>query len=323
MMRTSSYAVVVYSADTCTFHNPNKANDWLDLLTSTNDPPPDLSRLTSIQQTLLLDRTPNSSRVLVLVPDSWLSVSKHLVDHVIPSSLLPLAALSYAVEATFAPPETLMFHYHQDVLSPKRVELTVFACSAEWAEQLCLPFQPLAKSCLLMSQSQWIGIQSSQRSWSHCSQQAVSFYLPDKEKKQKMRRLWRGLLVLSVSLHSAAAIYFFSLQGESNQALMNRQQRLISQSTWLSAQAFNGMAEPILTLIQALPDSVRLGRFSGEPQSAFFQLTLSTQELERLLGYWRKQYPHWQWDVEQQPHSLSSMTTQEEVVDASIKVFQK
>lgn len=317
-----SYSVAIYSAQTCTFFDsPESVNLSCGELMN-EGPTPDIDQLDSIQATLSLDNESIASRLIVLVPDSWLSVSQHQIDHLIPSSLLPLAALSYAVETTYSPPELVMFSYQQEVLPIKRTQLTVFACSNQWAERLCLPFKHLTKSCLIMTKQQWVDMPSKVQSWSFCSQRALSVYQPDKEKRKSARRLWGYLLMLSVIINSTAFAYLFVSQQRTERALLERKVLLETQSTWSSQQETSEFSESVLGLVQTLPVSARLAQFDGRIAMASFKVTLPKQDLDRLLESWHQQHQHWRWKVEAQSLYLPASVNQEEMVDASISVFE-
>lgn len=324
MTLMSAYSVAIYSAEKCTFHTPSESVKWLtSYALEDHHLTIDASHLLSIQQALSFDSVPTCSRIVVLIPDDWLSVSQCSLEHSVPSSLLPLAALSHAVETSFLPPETLVFNYQCLEASVGDRQLRVFACAAEWAEQLCLPFQSIAKSCLLMSQSQWLGMSSRDRSWAHCSQHALSPYQPNKVKQQRARRLWVVLGGISVLLHCAAVLYAFYLQGESAQMILARQQTLVSQSAWSSEEEVGGMTESVLSLIQALPDSVRLEGVNSESEGMSFEMTLLEQDLDVLLSRWQQQYPDWRWEIVQQQSDSSLVRAHKDVVDVSISVFEK
>jgi hypothetical protein len=322
MKLMSDYSVAVYSAQECTFYGSSKAISSVDSSLSSHTSQPDSQQLNSLQQTLVFDQNLNFSRIIIVVPDAWLSVSRHRVDHLIPSSLRPLAALSYAVETTFSPPDTLMLSYQYEVLAAPQSELTVFACSSEWGEQLCLPFQRIAKACLLIPLSQWGAMPLRTRSWTSCSRRALSVFHPEKEKRLKARRLCRYLIVLSVLVNSLASVCFISLHQQSVQAQAARQQIQAIQSAWSSTYSTNKFSESMLSLLQALPMSARLAHFESENQRAHLQMTLPAPDLELLLEEWRQQNPDWRVDVEQQPHTLFSPMSPKEVVDVSIDVFK-
>jgi hypothetical protein len=318
-----TYSVAVYSAQKCLYFDSAEAVRFADLMPVSDDTIPDSHQLKSIQQTLSLEGAPSTSRIIVLVPDSWLSVSQHRIDHPISSSLLPLAALSYAVETTFSPPESVMFSYVQEALPAKHTQLTVFACSNEWAQQLLEPFQLLAKSCCMIPQGQWVDKKSRAYSWLLCTQRALSLYQPDKEKRKKARRLWGYLLLLSLLIHSVASVYFWTLQQHSEKALMTYQKTRLVQSDWVLAQEEDNIfSESVLGLVQALPKSARLGQFDGSASFASFKMVLPKQELDLLLGRWQKQRPDWRWEIEQSPYYSSLTMNQEEVVGVSISVFE-
>jgi len=318
-----TYSVAVYSAQKCLYFDSSETVRFADSMSVSDDTIPDSHQLKTIQQTLSLQSAPSTSRIIVLVPDNWLSVSQHRIDHPISSSLLPLAALSYAVETTFAPPESVMFSYIQEALPAKHTLLTVFACSNEWAQQLLEPFQSFAKSCYVIPQGQWVDKKSRANAWFLCAQRALSFYQPDKEKRKKARHLWGYLLLLSLLIHSFAAVYFWTLQQHSEKALLTYQQTRLVQSDWMMAQdEGNIFFESVLGLIQALPMSARLGQFDGSASFVSFEMVLPKQELGLLLGRWQKQRPDWRWEIEQSPHYLSLTMNQEEVVGVSVSVFE-
>jgi len=318
-----AYSIAVYSAQECTLYDSSKTANLVDCYSLNNDPLPNTSQLELIQRSLTLDYPIDVSRIIILVPDAWLSVSQHRIDHLIPSSLLPLAALSYAVEATFSPPDSLLFSYQYEVLPEQQSQLTTFACSSEWAKQLCLPFQSIAKSCLLMPMGQWEAIALRNRSWSYCFPRALSVYQPEKSKRLKARRLCWCLIVVSLLVQGVASICFLSLHQKSTQALIARQKIQATQSAWSSMDDSNGFSASVLNLVQALPMSARLECFESEAQQASLQMTLPIQDFKLLLEAWRLQNPDWLWNVEQQPHRFVSPTVQkEEVVDVSIKVFK-
>jgi hypothetical protein len=322
MKLISDYSVAVYSAQGCTLYNSRKAANLVDFSLSSDESPLDSQQLNIIQQGLVVDQDLNLSRIIILVPDVWLSVSQHRIDHLISPSLRPLAALSYAVETIFSPPDSLLFSYQYEVLSEQQCQLEVFACANEWAEQLYLPFQSVAKTCLLMPMRQWKAIQSRNRSWLSCSQRAMSVYQPEKRKRLKARRLCWSLVVFSLLVHSVASVYYLSLHQESTQALIARQTIQTTQSAWSMADNDNDFSTSVLSLVQALPMSARLGSFESEDQRAFLKMTLPTEDLTILLVAWRQQNPDWRWDVKQQPHYLASPMAKKEVMDVSIEIFK-
>lgn len=322
MKLMSDFSVAVYSAQECKFYSSSKTANLADLSAPRNAPLPDSQQLDAIHNSLKNDQEFACSRVIILVPDAWLSVSQHRVDHLIPSSLRPLAALSYAVETTFSPPDSLLFSYQYEALSAQQSQLAVYACSSGWAEQLSLPFLSISKTCLLMPIGQWEAISSRKRSWLSCSLRALSLYQPEKQKRLKTRRLCWCLVVSSLLLHSSASAYFFFLDQESKYAQAERQAIQATQSAWSSSHDSNEFSASVLGLIQALPMSARLGYFKSEDQRAFLKMTLPAKDLALLLVVWRKHNSDWRWEVEQKPHHLASPLAQKEVVDVSIKVFK-
>ncbi|NLQ18546.1 hypothetical protein HGG82_13105 [Marinomonas sp. M1K-6] len=309
MTLTPTYSVVLYRPENGTWYE--SAHDAARSIDPHCIDPHNIDSLSS-----------KSSRLLVLVPDDCLSVSQHALDHVIPRSLLPLAALSYAVETTFSPPESVCFSYQQNVLSTTSAQLTVFACTKDWAEAVCLPFQAAATSCLLMPLSLWENRHTKARSWSYIAQHALSVYQPNQEKRKTALRLWGYLLLASLLIHAAALFYFMAWQQESVLALQERQRALADQMAWQDDQTANAFVASALEMVQGLPSSARLARFEGAASSVTFSVTLPEQALSLLLTAWRQQQPDWRWEVKRDLYHSPSGLNQEGVVDAHISVFK-
>jgi len=327
MLLTCDYSVVVYSTHKCVICTPTDAEEVLNEYVSNNDASPDVDQLKTIQKAALLTCDSLQSRLVILVPDNWISVSDHPIDHIIPSSLLPLAALSYAVETTFAPPDSLLLSYQQEALPSKQARLTVFACSCSWAKQLYSPFEPQAKSYLVMTFGQWRDGSSRVSSWSQCSKRALSRYEPDREKRQKNNRLWLVLGVLTVFIHGLGYGYYVLLQQRVEALRESRQGVIDAQTSWLSSNEPGSFVLSGLSLIQALPKSARLtlfesGKEKGAARQIFFQMTVPKQDLDSLLIHWRKQYPDWRWEVKDITQKVSTMLPKQEVVDVSISVSE-
>ena len=323
MKLTMSYLVALYSTQKCTLYDDIDVDKLVADSYQSPNLAPSFSQVASIQKTLSLNGTIAIPRVIILVPDSWISVSQHILDHLVPTPLLPLAALSYAVETTFSTPETLLFNYQEETTTSKQTQLTVFACSAEWAEQICLPFKSRKMSCLLMSVTQWKNLRS--RSWAYLAKNALSIYQPDYRKHQTRKRLWICLVLLSLLIHSLAYGYFSFLGQRLHQTILEKKNIVAIQSTWESSQESNRFATSVLTLIQGLPMSVRLTSFDAKDQSATFNLTLSKYEFERLLVNWQEAFPHWHWEVTEPPqvHSQSpSSALNGEVIDVFISIVE-
>ncbi|MEO9276024.1 hypothetical protein ABFY09_14400 [Marinomonas sp. 5E14-1] len=320
------YSVALYSADKCTFYDRNEIEKRIDTSLQSSDFIPDSSQLFAMQKTLFINDCKVKSRAVILVPDHWLSVSKHVLEPLTPSSLLPLAALSYAVESTFSAPETVLFSFRKALVEDKQIQLSVFACSAEWNKQLVSPFQSKNVSCLIVPISLWQSTKPSLRSWSALSKYALSSYQPDYKKSQQMKRLWLCLLLFSVSIHSIAYGYFLSLEQRIHQSLTERQSLLERQSAWASYQEPNDFVLSTLRLMQALPTSVRLVSFDGQNQQADFQLTLTQEEFEPLLISWQQRFPNWRWQVSELHQTssdvLSLSESSKEVLDVFISVFE-
>lgn len=324
MKLTPNIAVAVYSARQCSLLAIGDAFELVKESVTHTDLAPDSNHLLAIQRDVQPTHyLPNVSQLVIVIPDSWLSVSQHLIDHVIPPSLLPIAALSYAVETTFSPPETLLFTYQQTVLVDKQTHLKVLACSTEWADQLCAPFQEWAKTMCIISVSQWLDTKplSPHRVGSYCQRNALKTYQPANNKRHKTRRLLGALILLSTLLNGLAVVYWFGLQQHTDQALTLRDTHRHAQDAWLDSQQTDDFSDAVLALLKTLPKSVRLVWVSGDALHMRFKMTVSEHELGRLLADWQQQYPEWQWKVDPL-RSASSTFNQQGVMDVSVSVFQ-
>ena len=322
MRLVPSYAVAVYTAEQCRFYDSCKAAELVALQSIDQDSSaPDTLQLSAIHQTLPLESLSQHVPVLVLVPDAWLAVSRSQVDHLIPVSLLPLAALSYATEITFLPPEAVQFSYSQVSLSDKRSELTVFACSSEWVEQLCRPFHGVAKNCVIMSFSQWQRMKPSSRSWSHCKKQALSTYQPEKVKSQKSRALLSYLLALSLLVQGGALGYLFSLHKQTEDAFLARQEISELQAAWKAVRIENDFTQSVLSAVQAFPRRVQLLAVNSDGVKAEIRMTLPESDLDAIFIGWQHQFPQWLWEVNHTSQSTVSMHNNAEVLDVSVSIF--
>ncbi len=322
MKLPSRFKLAIYSAECCTLVAPANYSRLSQSGVSDNALP-DATKLASIQQTLSADTLAKAGRCIVVVPDAWLSVSEHRIEDRISPSLRPLAALSFAAETTFSAPDSLLYSYQYQEVDQETLVLTVFACRPEWAEQLLAPFKHRTKSCLLVPQSCCHQVAQRGLSWSRCSQYSLSVYQPEAEHDKHARRLWVGLIGLSLLLHGAAFLYYAHLEGRTSEMVSRYQDKRAAQQEWSSELSSDDFIHSTLSLIQGLPDSVRLGHFVAETPPTYLHITLPQQDLDRLLTQWRTRYPDWHWELEQQPHQGVSVSHQKEVVDAFIKIYQQ
>ena len=345
MKLTTGYSIAVYTAEKCTLYDLGTVDDAIDCVDQFRDSPPSKVRLNAIQKSLSIHSDSADSNIIILVPDDWLSTSQHNLDQIIDSALLPLVALSYAVETTFSAPETLLFSYQKKIMHDQQPQLTVYSCSTDWAEQLSQPFTERGSSCFIMSITQWKNLKSGKKTWSYLVKQALSIYQPDYEKRKARKRRWFCLILFSVLIQSTAYVYSSSLAERAKQAGVDRAYVLEKKSLWASEQESNAFIESALTLVQVLPSSVRLVSFDGKDEVVNIKLTLSRKDLTALLEGWRKQYPLWHWEIAPiSPHAGSNqqaflplpsdllkvgssvsqhdeILSRQEVVDVSVSIF--
>ncbi|MDP5056967.1 MAG: hypothetical protein NWP51_08870 [Marinomonas hwangdonensis] len=322
MKLSSRFKLAIYSAECCTLVAPANYTRLFQPSVSDNALP-DATKLASIQQTLSADTLEKAGRCIVVVPDAWLSVSEHRIEDRISPALRPLAALSFATETTFSAPDSLFYCYQYQEVDQGAAVLTVFACSSEWVERLLAPFKRRTQACLLVPRSRCNQVAQNGLSWSRCSQYSLSVYQPEAEQRKHARRLWMGLIGLSLLLNGTAFLYYAHLEGRVSEMVSRYQEKRAAQQEWRSMLNSDDFVYSVLSLVQGLPDSVRLGHFIAETPSTHLHMTLPQQELDRLLTQWRRRYPDWHWELDQQPHQATSLSHQKEVVDAFIKIHQK
>lgn len=318
MKRTPNYYVAVYSAQECVICSPNDAMTRLPCVP--HDAPPDDQQLLTLQNTV---KAFTKHRLVVLVPDSWLSVTEHQIDHPIPPPLQPLAALSYAAEATFTAPDSVRLSYQYALLSSKQAILTVFACSVAWFEQLCKPFQANAAPYLIVPASQWFdnAVPARRKTWRYCQKNALLIYQPDQDRRRQSRRLWWGLLISSLILNAAAGWFLLALQHTTQGLEIDQQTALQRQPEWSNSPSQHGFVDSVLGLTQALPRSVRVLSVSKEKGRAELRMLLPASHLDSMLAGWRRQQPTWQWQlIEHEGRSLSPAQSVE-VVNVSITIL--
>lgn len=334
MKLMTAYSVALYTAQNCILFDRSNVNEIVDPRPQDQGLTPDSTQLDVIQKNISINRPPfnndtanngfvnNNSNIVIVVPDNWISVSHHRVDHILPDALAPLAALSYAVETTFSAPDSLMYHYQQMELEEKQTQLTVFACSSEWATQLCSPFQALGASCLLMSQTQWSDLTVSNPSWSSIRKHALSMYQPDIEKNKRVKRRCVFLLLFSLILHTGAYLYLLVLQQQTQAVIEARQQTLALKSDWESDQKSTPFLESILVIVQALPNSIRLVQFDVGFDYAVLQVTLSQLDFASLIDRWRQDHSSWRFEWEHVSYVQPIGMNDEEVMDVAISIFE-
>ena len=322
MKLRTTYSVAVYAADNCQFYKNNNTVCDTELLSNDDDTLPNSTQLEKLQKPLLHTEAIDCHRVLILVPDNWLSISTHQVERHTPNELLPLAAMSFAAESTFSPPESLLFHYDQRRIEKQSITLEVTACSIEWARLLAKPFDNRGIPYLVMSFTQWSRLKTGTKSWSYLTQQSLSIFQPDRHKRIKQKRLWIGLIVSSVVLHCAAYFYQSSLYVQSQQLAFERHASLDKYAIWRNQQQSSEFVATALNFAQSLPKKTRLTAFEGTERGVSLQVMLLKEERAELLARWRQQYPSWRWIVNDIKPIAPSLTINEEVINVSLSIFQ-
>ncbi len=311
-----NYSIALFSGQACQLFHSSEYHELLPRLVTPEPSNPSVEKINECLQDFDFESLDCVSRLLILVPDEWLSVTQHSLDHPVSARLLPLAALSFAVESTYATPDNTLYAFQHKTASNLDTQLTVYACSKSWSEPLFSAFQQQGRHCILVAYSQFKHFPS--RSWSYCTGQQISGYHPEYEKQQRVRRyLWLGV-VFSLAIHFVALGLYWYLEQAVESAGIGYQQVVDVTSNWLQDQQAPPFVSTALTLVQGLPATVRVEGFSVQREQADMRFSLPKSMLEMVMDNWQSAYPNWRWIVVQD--SFSTLD-QEEVVNVSIQVF--
>ncbi|WP_394183098.1 hypothetical protein [Marinomonas posidonica] len=312
-----NYSIALFSGQACQLFHSSEYRELLPRLSSSESSAPSAESINACLKGVDFASLDCASRLLILIPDEWLSVTQHSLDHPVSARLLPLAALSFAVESTYATPDNTLYAFQHKTASAHETQLTVYACSKNWSEPLFSAFQQQGRHCILVAYSQFKDFSS--RSWSYCTSQQISGYRPEYEKQQKVRRcLWLGV-ILSLVIHCLAVGLYWYLEQAAKSADMAYQQVMDVTSNWSQDQLASPFVLTALNMVQSLPDRVRVETFQGHGEQAQIHFSLPHAMLKRVLDNWRSMHPQWRWKVEK--NTLLTVD-QEEVVNVSVQVFR-
>jgi len=312
-----NYSIALCSGQACQLFHSSEYRELLPRLEASESLTPSVESINACLQMFDFASLDSVSRLLILIPDEWLSVTQHSLDHPVSARLLPLAALSFAVEATYATPDNTLYAFQHKTTSNLDNQLTIYACSKSWSEPLFSAFQQQGRHCILIAYSQFKDFPS--RSWSYCTGQQISGYHPEYEKQQKVRRcLWLGV-ISSLMIHCLGVGLYWYLEQAAKSADMAYQQVMDVTSNWSQDQQASPFVLTALNMVQSLPDHVRVEAFQGHGEQAQIHFSLPHSMLKRVLDNWRSMHPQWRWKVEE--NALLTVD-QEEVVNVSVQVFR-
>lgn len=316
MKPISPDCVVFYTVSQCHVYAANHLPKRLPFNIEDDAPLPSLERLSELQSLLDHEFLADKKHLLIVVPETWLSVSEHQINHPLSKKLAPLAALAFASETTFAPPNEIFLHYRVLKLNKDVFQLHVVACSKMLMDQLSLPFQARDRCCRLVSSQQWKAQSSRRFAGYFLSRQGLARYQPEEDKRREVRRSWSAFVVLSLLMHGLLSGYFYSLNEAQNAHRLVQQQQ--PQQVVLPKQG-NAFVTRLLAMLRALPYDVRVSSLHSETQTASAHLTLTPARLQTLLAQWRQTQPRWHWQVNPAPRQVMSLDTME-VVDVELLV---
>ncbi|REG82360.1 hypothetical protein [Marinomonas pollencensis] len=315
MKRISPDCVVFYTASQCYIYPIQSCPKALPFDVEDARPVPSDEQIKLLQQELKQSVLASSRQLLIVVPNAWLSVSEHQIAHPLSPKLAPLAALAFASETTFAPPNEIFFHHSVDKLNKDLFQLHVIACSKMLRDLLRQPFDA-AQDCRLISMQQWQQRSSRRFARYTWGQFELSNYQPEEDRRRNLVRRWLVFVLLSVSLHLLILGYFYLLDRQHKQLAVTLQQQTQALSLPQKGSVF---VSQLLTMLRTLPKDVRLSSLSSEQHAATAYLTLPHDSLPILLAQWRQAFPHWRWQVLPQSKLLES----QEVIDVALRIFAR
>lgn len=316
MKSLSPDCVVFYSTSQCYVYDVRSLPKCLPFDAGDEKSVPSDAQIDQLQAELDDTYFANKTQILVVVPDAWLSISEHKIEHLLSSKLAPLAALTFAAETTFAPPESIYFYYHVTKLNKQSCQLKVIACSKQLLLTLSRPFKNRTRHCSLVSEQQWIHRRHHYFALYLLSLQGLTCYQPAEDKRKSTRNRWLCFVLLSGVLHLGFILFFQYSNGLHKKWMVdeNAKHRVIP-----NVQPHkNTLVKTLLTTLRALPADVRLTSISSHQTKASVGLSLTRIRLQALLAEWRKEQPQWRWDIQStQPQAQIGA---QEVVDVELIV---
>ena len=312
--------VVFYSVSECHVYDVSHLPEGLPFDSDKEKSLPSDVQIDAIQAQLDHESLVNKKHILIVVPDAWLSISEHQLDHPLSKKLAPLAALAFATETTFAPPDSIFYYYRVTKLSKQSSRLNIVACSRNTMEHLSLPFQKSAKCSGIISQQQWLQRPHHRFNLILLSHQYLAVYQPEEKKQQNARKRWICLVLASVVLHVAFFTFFYSINTDyENQRI--EQQTAQAQQIVLPKQG-NIFVGAVLATLRTMPREVRLSSFQSKNNTASIRLSLPEDTLQPLLTQWRQKHPNWRWQMSIVQSGAGSLKTQEVIdVDLIVSTF--
>lgn len=308
--------VVFYTASRCYIYDAARLPKSVQLIPEATSSRPDSAQLDALFATLEHETITNKKHLLIVLPDEWLAISQHEIARSMSKTLAPLAALAFAVESTFASPETILFNYRLKRLHKRHYLLNLIACPQAFADDLMRPFREKGAQCQIVSYQQWQSLAGKRFALYRLMKQSLNLYQPKQAKEKANQQRWLGLIAISLLLNLVLFGYFYSL----NQTHMRLQQNLAKHQSEPFLQPNSVASFPVVLLakLRTLPMGVRLSKFQTSSTQAQVYLSGRASELNTLVARWRKASPHWQWVM--RSLAPANSTDKKEVVDVALVV---
>ncbi|GAB3484272.1 hypothetical protein [Marinomonas epiphytica] len=289
-MKNSNYCMVWYTAQGCEVLPARQSPKNYASAQEASISAPDLEELATWQSQLSLTDIPSQSRVVVVIPNAWVSSSKHRLEYDLSSMVAPIAALSFAVESTFLAAENLAFSYQQYHTKNDGNMMQVDACDNQLRRQLCLPFWRHKSPVTLLSYNQYcLGLkQAKPLKWWRLN--ALQPYKPEQKRVRDYRSKWCVFALVICALQLFLWVGKVGLTREApRQQIVKASANDINESPSLVQNA--------LLLSQSLPTSSRVRAVEVTAQSASIFASMPTQDLAHFQQQQAKSKATGDWHV--------------------------
>lgn len=311
--------MVFYSATSCLFYDSQHSLHQVDTYLSETSDMASAEQIAQLQRPLDGSLLEQKAFALIVVPDAWLSISEHTLDHAVPKQLAPLAALAFAVESTFSSPDTLWFRY-QLFYDHKISKMRVMACTHTLAERVCKPFHDRGMRCCLVSCQQWQAYQHKKFGLWRLAQQGLRPFDPELSRRRHHRTMWASFILACMLLQAGLAMHDYRLHqeigslGEQLEVMQSRVQQTKPQSD------NHPFLVQVLNKVQSLPTSVRLSSFTSNVNTANLVLSMPNSQLQPLLARWHHEEPRWRLKINKKSQDQNAMDSKKEVMDVAVSI---
>lgn len=311
--------MVFYSPTSCLFYDSQHSLHQIDTYSNETSGMVSAEQVAQLQLQLDDSQLEQKAFALIVVPDAWLSISEHTLDHAVPKQLAPLAALAFAVETAFSSPDTLWFRY-QLFYDHKISKMRVMACTHSLAKQVCKPFHDRGMRCCLVSCQQWQAYQNKKFAVWRLAQQGLRPFDPELSRRRHHRTMWASFIVACMLLQTGLVMHDYRLHQELG--ALDEQLKMVQsrRQQAVSLPDNHPFLVHVLSKVRSLPTSVRLSSFSSNVNTADLVLSMPNAQLQPLLARWQDEEPRWRLKINKKAQDQNAMDSRKEVMDVAVSI---